>query len=198
MNALAQPRRYCVGWSPLLGRDSWLPQTFSRTYPLQKYPFVSTGAANRLPSPYAPPFSYGRKTRLPLVGFLVSLSPAPSACEFASVTTPFLRPESIRRLPRELCRKAKVDLCHGVVARHQPEVAVRRVPCERGGETERCRTAQATAPLLDSTGSVYLHQRLAGRYAQESLFFVTEMTLAIGSGTVKPCISKAGGPTKAT
>ncbi len=47
-------------------------------------------------------------------------------------------PESIRRLPRELCRKAKVDLCHGVVARHQPKLAVRRVPCGEASRRAGC------------------------------------------------------------
>ena len=74
----------------------------------------------------------------------------------------------IRTRWNKLCRMAKVRIGHGVVARHQPVwpstvcLAMKLVGKpdagnphvrfdERGEETGCRRTAQATAPLLDST-----------------------------------------------
>src|ERR1700730_3552378 len=65
-------------------------------------------------------------------------------------------PDRIRSLQRKLYRKAKADgsfaVCPTVKPVGKPDAGNRHVRFdERGRETGRCRTAQATAPFLDST-----------------------------------------------
>jgi hypothetical protein len=80
-----------------------------------------------------------------------------------SLTTPTM----IRVLQRKLCREAKenksrraedacgdsfLSVCLTVKPVREPDAGDRHVRFdERGWETERCRMAQATAPILDST-----------------------------------------------
>src|ERR1700730_12521955 len=65
-------------------------------------------------------------------------------------------PDRIRSLQRKLYRKAKAEAsfaaCPTMKPVGKPDAGNRHVRFdERGRETGRCRTAQATAPFLDST-----------------------------------------------
>src|SRR5258708_15707586 len=76
-------------------------------------------------------------------------------------------PSKDRRRPRLLCRGAKesyhraeaacgwsLPVCPAVKPVGEPDALIGHVRFdERGWETERCRMAQATAPILDSTFS---------------------------------------------
>src|SRR5258705_13580144 len=87
-------------------------------------------------------------------------------------------PSKDRRRPRLLCRGAKesyhraeaacgwsLPVCLTVKPVGEPDALIGHVRFdERGWETERCRMAQATAPILDSTGAADL-----GRTALQSL-----------------------------
>src|SRR5882762_2892818 len=77
-------------------------------------------------------------------------------------------PSKDRRRPRLLCRGAKesyhraeaacgwsLPVCLTVKPVGEPDALIGHVRFdERGWETERCRMAQATAPILDSTKAV--------------------------------------------
>ena len=76
-------------------------------------------------------------------------------------------PVKIGNFQRKLYCKAKAEptaVCRAVNPVGKPDAGNRHVRFdERGEETERCRMAQATAPLLDST-------RSSGRYVCFDMF----------------------------
>src|SRR5438270_3665305 len=89
-------------------------------------------------------------------------------------------PSKDRRRPRLLCRGAKesyhraeaacgwsLPVCLTVKPVGEPDALIGHVRFdERGWETERCRMAQATAPILDSTerevAGAHRHARVIG------------------------------------
>src|ERR1035437_8543955 len=88
-----------------------------------------------------------------------------------------------RRRPRLLCRGAKescspcrsrvrlglLPVCLTVKPVGEPDALIGHVRFDkRGGETERCRMAQATAPILDSTIASFRCAAKFGRYWSHS------------------------------